>query len=265
MSTSKKTKNFYLYLGIIILCLIGFFIYQQARTKRAVLDFFKIYHIQEKDISYQNVSHSFLGNNLIFYKVTFPVLSIDHRIEKIIISKVGKDLNIKVIGADVNIINSLRRLYNIKILEELATYNPATDIFQKPLQTMALANIDSAKFNLTMRASQQKKQMLFNGHLSLSQIADIDFSVLLTPKKTAEGVLYFLNGKIKPLQASIKDAGFFARYDQYLESIDIHKDVQLRQLLKMDLIEYTGETPIEINLLPVQKNKNTSLKIEGID
>ena len=253
--TKAKAKVFYTYIGIILLCCISFIAYQHIKIKSSISDFFKTYNIQKNDFQYHNVSQSFFGKSLIFYKVKIPILNVDMSVEKVIIRKEKDDLNIKFIGANLNVINSLRRLYNIRILDELNTYNPTTDSFQKPLQTLALCNIDSVKFDLSFVLSPQKKQTLLTGKATLNQLAEIDFSLLATSKKPSKGLLYTLYGKLKPLNVTIKDFGLFPKYDTYLESIDLHKDMQIRQLLQKESIRYNGKPNMELNLIPAYKMK----------
>ena len=257
MQTKKKSKIFYIYALLIFLCIGALFSYQQARTKNAVSSFFKTYNISRDDIKYNDVSTSFLGNNLIFYNVIIKDLSATHSIEKLIISRQQSSLKIKLIGMSIDVINSLRRSHNIHILNALNEYKPVVDIFQKPLQSLALANVDTIKFNADITITPMQKESFIKGRILAHKLFDFHFKMKTLDNEFIKQKLHHLfYTTVKPVSIYVKDNGFFNKYDSYLNSLGLKESSTERSFFqKESFFNEKNDSEIEIDLRGFYKLK----------
>ncbi len=237
--TLKKTKVFYIYLIIILLTFVTFFFYQDIRTKRSVMKLFKSYQLSKNDIHYKNISHSFFGEGLIFYNVTFPKLAIDHLIEKLIVKQQSDFLHVRLINTHIHVLNSLAKNYNINIVQSLSNYEPITDAFQKPLQSLALSNIDEIKLDISLIIKPKKENLIVYGQILNPDLIDIDFKVRVNPSfvKNA-GLFYAFYTDVTPMSVTLKDKGLFKKYDTYLASLNIASNNQKRSILKKNMLRF---------------------------
>ena len=259
MQNKKKNKIFYIYALLIFLCIGAIFSYQQARTQNAVSSFFKTYNITKNDIKYNDVSASFLGSNLIFYNVVIKDLAASHSIEKVIISRQQSSLKIKLIGVSVDVINSLRRAHNIHILNVLNNYKPVVDIFQKPLQSLALANIDTLKFNADFTISPMQNESFIKGRILAHKLFDFHFRATTVDNEFIKRKLpQLFYTTIKPMSIYVQDKGFFKKYDTYLNSIGLKESSQERSFFqKESFFKEKNDSGIEIDLKGIYKIKHT--------
>lgn len=253
----KPSKILYLYFVLIFLCAGTLFLYQQAKTKKAISNFARTYNITQNDIRFQDKSVSFLGNNLIFYNVIFPEINASHQIDKVIISKQQNSLKIRLIGVNLDVISSLMHRYNIHILNTLKNYQPVLDVFEKPLQTLALANIDTLKFNADFTLSRTQKAHHIQGHILANKLFEIHFRVKSdTTQNNISKLTHLFNKKVQPEFFHVKDKGFFKKYDAYLNSIQLKSTTPERSFFQKDVFSYNPEkSGEEIDLRDLYKLK----------
>lgn len=240
----KKAKIFYLYFFILILMILVFFFYQNFATKSAVNQFFKISGLSQNEMSYKSVSKSLFGNSLIFYQVKFDSFSFANQIDKLVLKKENNNLHLSLTNAQIDVTHSLRKTYNINIVNELEKYKPITDIFQKPLLTLALSNINTFTFNLDLIINKDQNHPLVKGVLNAKDEVFIQFKTLAF-KETND-----LNIHFKPLLVLAKDNGFFEKYDQYLKSIGYKKDQEERKFFEQQELRWTDENMPELQFSP---------------
>lgn len=253
-NVSKKTKIFYIYLlAATFFCLLLIFI-QHFQTKKSISNFFKNQQINSLDLKYKNVSNPLFGDGLIFYKVTFPKLAIDHFVEKMIVKQQSDFIHIRMINTHIDVINSLRKNNNIHIINKLHDYNPITDSFQKPLQSLALSNIDEIKLNISLIIKPKGDSLIVYGQIENPQLIDIDFKVRINPTQTKnEGLFYAFYASATPLSVSIKNNGLFERYDSYLLSLGLDEKSPKRSLLKKKIIRFLNGDLTDLDLTPAFK------------
>lgn len=243
----KKAKIFYLYFFILILMIFVFAFYQNFATKSAVNQFFKTTGLSKNDISYKSVSKSLFGNSLIFYQVTFDTFSFENHIDKMVLKKEKNNLQVSLTNAQIDVIHSLRKTHNINIIKELDEYKPITDIFQKPLLTLALSNIDTFSFNLDLIFNQEHNMNVIKGILVAKNEVSLQFKTIAFKEPNG------LNARLKPLYVTAKDNGLFEKYDQYLKSIGYKKTQQERQLLTQQELKWTEQNMPELQFVPTYK------------
>ena len=244
----KKAKVFYLYFFILLLVLFVFLFYQNFTTKSAVNQFFKATGLSQNDISYKSVSKSLFGNSLIFYQVKFDSFSFSNHIDKLVLKKEKNGLSLSMTNAQIDIIHSLRKTHNINIVKELKNYIPITDIFQKPIQTLALSNVNKFSFNLNLFFDKQQNKPIVTGILNSKGLATIQFKSYYFKENIA------LNSRLKPIYATVKDEGIFEKYDTYLKSIGYKKNQQERQLLTEKELKWNEKNMPELHFAPTYKS-----------
>lgn len=220
----KKTKLIYFILIFVILCFGMGVWYQQNKTDSALNQFFKSYRIKKQDMNYGTVERSFLGKGLIFYRVVFPQLLLTHKIDKIIVNTKGETVNIQLIGVQIDIIDTLRRSQNIKILSVLHAYKPFEDALKKPLQSLALMGIDDVKVNVTLSFEPFKDIIIVNGKVTAQKLADIYFSFALervVDRGYQKNLIYAFYGNIEDVFFEIKDRGVFKKYKAYIVGLGL--------------------------------------------
>ena len=240
----KKAKIFYLYFFILILMIFVFLFYQNFSTKSAVNQFFKISGLSKNEMSYKSVSKSLFGNSLIFYQVKFDSFSFSNQIDKLVLKKEQNGLHISLTNGQIDVTHSLRKTYNINIVNELEKYKPVTDIFQKPLLTLALSNIDTFTFNLDLIFNKEQNSPIIRGVLNSKNGVSIQFKTLAFKEKDD------FNVRFKPLLVVAKDNGFFEKYDQYLKSIGYKKDQEERKLFEHQELKWTDKNMPELQFRP---------------
>lgn len=238
-STFNKTKVFYTYLVIILFAFGLFFFYQQVQTKRSIAKLFKSYQLSKQDVNYKNISHPFFGKGLIFYNVTFPNLALDHSIEKVIVKQQSDFLHVRFFNVHIHVLNSLAKNYNINILQSLSEYKPIADSFQKPLQSLALSNIDEVKFDVSLIIKPKKDNLIVYGQILNPDLIDVDFKVSVQPFSNKNvGLFYAFYANVTPISVTLKDRGLFKKYDAYLASLNIESNTPQRNILKKNTLRF---------------------------
>ena len=166
----KKAKVFYLYFFITIFSICVFLFYQNLTTKSAVNQFLKSTGLTKEDLTYKSVSKSLFGNSLIFYKVEFSSFSFAHQIDKLVIKQEKNGYYLSINNAKIDVIHSLRKTYNVNITKELDNYIPVTDLLKKPIQSLALSNIDIIAFNLEMFFETKNNSPIVKGFLTAKDL-----------------------------------------------------------------------------------------------
>ena len=250
-----KTKLFYIYLfSISIICLL-FFMYHKFHTEKSINHLLKSYQISSLDIKYKSVSQPFFGDGIIFYKVTFPNISIDHFVEKMIVKQQSDFIHIRMINANINVLNTLRKNHNIHIIDSLSDYKPLEDSFQKPIQSLALANIDEIKLNISLIIKQKGDSLITYGQIINPNLIDVDFKARINPVQTQdEGLFYSFYATATPLSVTIKDLGLFSKYDSYLSSLGLEDDAPKRNVLKKKILRFLNGDLKDLDLKPAYKN-----------
>ena len=252
---ANKTKLFYSCLFSISFLCITFISYQHIHTKKSITNLFKTYQINPVDMKYKNVSKPFFGDGIIFYKVTFPNIAVDHLIEKMVVKQQSDFVHIRMINTHINVLNSLRKNHNIHIIEELKNYQPIIDSFQKPLQSLALSNIDELKLNISLVIKQKGDSLITYGQIINPQLIDIDFKTRINPTQTQnEGLFYSFYSSATPLSVTIKDYGLFQKYDSYLMSLDLDENTPERTILKKKVLRFINGDLNDLDLTQAYKN-----------
>ena len=252
---SNKTKLFYLYLFSIALFCLTLMTYHHFRTQKSISQFLKTYQISSLDMQYKSVSQPFFGDGIIFYKVSFPNISLDHTIEKMIVKHENDFIHIRMTNIHINVLNTLRKNHNIHIINALDDYQPLSDSFQKPMQSLALANIDETKFNISLIIKQKGDSLITYGQIVNPHLIDIDFKARINPTQTQnEGLFYSFYATSTPLSITIKDQGLFSKYDSYLESLGFEEDSPKRAVLKKKIVRFLSGDLNDLDLKPAYKN-----------
>ncbi len=251
----KTTKLFYICLFSIAFFCITLIAYHQIHTKKSIINLLKTYQINPVDMKYKSVSKPFFGDGIIFYKVTFPNIAVDHLIEKMIVKHQSDFVHIRMINTHIDVLNSLRKNYNIHIINELKNYKPIKDTFQKPLQSLALSNIDELKLNISLIIKQKGDNLITYGRIVNPQLIDIDFKTRINPTQTQnEGLYYSFYSSATPLSVTIKDYGLFQKYDSYLASLGIGEETTQRSILKKKILRFLTGDLNDLDLTPAYKN-----------
>lgn len=246
-SFSKNAKIFYLYFFIGILALCVFLFYQNISTKAAVNQFFKTSGLSQQDMSYKSVSKSLFGNSLIFYQVTFDSFNFVNHIEKLVLKKELGGLQVSIHNGEIDVIHSLRKTNNIHIIESLKEYTPITDLFQKPIQSLALSNIDRFLFNLTLFFTEEQNNTILKGQLTSDKLMNLSFNAKIVQETNS------LNVKLKPIQVQLTDKGIFKQYDLYLKSLGYKKTDIERQPFNEKTLKWTDKNMPELYFAPTHK------------
>lgn len=250
----KTTKLFYICLFLIAFFCVAFIAYHQIQTKKSIANLLKTYQINPVDMKYKSVSKPFFGDGIIFYKVTFPNIAVDHLIEKMIVKHQSDFIHIRMINTHIDVLNSLRKNYNIHIIDELKNYKPLTDAFQKPLQSLALANIDETKLNISLVIKPKGDSLITYGRIVNPQLIDIDFKTRINPTQTQnEGLFYSFYASATPLSVTIKNYGLFQKYDSYLTSLGIDEETPQRSVLKKEILRFLTGDLTDLDLTPAYK------------
>lgn len=242
----KKAKLFYLYFFIAIFALFILLFYQNLSTKSAVNQFFKTSGLSKEDVLYKSVTKSLFGNSLIFYQVKFTSLSFANHIDKIVLKKEPEGYRISLTNANIDVIQSLRKTFNINVIDELSNYTPIEDILHKPIQTLALSNINTFTFNLDILLKKEKNLPIMKGVLTANNLLSIQFKTKFFKEH------HSLNSKLHPIYIILEDKGIFKKYNQYLKSIDFN------EILTQKELKWTNKNMPELIFAPTYQLQNFS-------
>ena len=252
---SDKTKLFYLYLFAISLFCLALIGYHHLRTKKSISHLLKTYQISSLDMKYKSASQPFFGDGIIFYKVSFPNIALDHTIEKIIVKQESDFIHILMTNVHINVLNTLRKNHNIHIINTLNNYRPLIDSFQKPMHSLALSNIDEIKLNISLVIKQKGDGFITYGQIINPHLIDIDFKARINPSQPQnEGLFYSFYTTATPLSVTIKDLGLFSKYDSYLESLGFEENTPKRSILKKKIMRFLNGDLIDLDLKPAYRN-----------
>ncbi len=252
---SNKTKLFYLYLFSIAFVCLTLIAFHHLRTKKSISQFLKTYQISSLDMQYKSISQPFFGDGIIFYKVSFPNISLDHTIEKMIVKYESDFIHVRMTNVHINVLNTLRKNHNIHIINALNDYQPLSDSFQKPMQSLALSNIDEIKLNISLIIKQKGDSLITYGQIINPHLIDIDFKARINPTQAQnEGLFYSFYATATPLSVTIKDNGLFLKYDSYLSSLGFEETSPKRSVLKKKILRFLNGDLNDLDLKPAYKN-----------
>lgn len=221
-------KTVFIYISIVLTlfffgCIV---LYHQEKTDTVLKQFLKTYHIKKSDIQFRTAQLSFFGNGLIFYRVRLPELRLTHKIDKVIVQTKENLINIQLIGVEIDVIDTLRRLHGVHVLSALASYRPFEDALIKPLESLALMGIDCVKLNAVLSFEPFKKVIVISGGIAIPRLADIYFSFVLSHVLDTgykKSLVYAFYGIVKDVFFEVRDKGGFKKYKAYLEGIGMEK------------------------------------------
>lgn len=175
----NKYRWIYFVTLITLIALASLLMARDHMARETVRRYLKSIDIAE--VTYKSAASSFFGDGVILYQVVFPGVRIPHKIDKVVIQKKDKSLDIRMIGINVKVLDALRQKDTETLNGRMRAYRVYDDAFKYPLESLALCGIDDIKFNavialtesglnslnLTIRAYETKwGEIAFSGEIA---------------------------------------------------------------------------------------------------
>jgi len=190
---------YFLYLGLIVLVFSWIIVSQyavhtlkQKYTQNGLLS---------DVIDAQQYSTNLTGNALVLYNAThakFPNLYV----QRLLMHDDTKDFLLSLQGIHGSLLNYFQTTHFHVFKQELAAYNPATDLLKNPLMTLSILGYDALELTVLLKATRTApNQIILNATIYIGGIKHAHFSTKLLPTKPNASV--FENLKAQPLSFTL--------------------------------------------------------------
>lgn len=197
--------------------LLGFLIMVQQKSPQ-ILDLYKRQYAFPV-MSYQSVNQP-LGSGVILYHVRFGLLPVRHQVGQMLLRLEPNDTRIIMRDVAVFVSDTLRAKYGHQLPSHLNAYQPARDIFLKPLDTLAFLGIDTWRGDVAISVKKENKTARVRvafGHKDRTQ-AVVQMTVAMTGQDDA--LFGFLNAPIENVDIQINDARLLQSFAVYAQSAE---------------------------------------------
>lgn len=120
-----------------------------------------------QEMTYQAIGAPWFGDGIVLYQPTFPKLGWPMTVAKIRLIQEADTRTIRLEGITLPVDESLRQHDSATVVARLRDFNPDTDLFTRPLETLAVLNQSVFKGDLTIEMHPQNDKL--NLTLTLSQ------------------------------------------------------------------------------------------------
>ena len=166
-------------------------------------------------ISAQQYSTNLTGNALVLYNATHAKLP-NLSVQRLLMHDDVKDFSLSLQGIRGSLMNYFHTTHYHTFKQELAAYNPATDLLKDPLMTLSILGYDSLDLTIMFKATRTApNQIILNTTVYIGGIKHAHFSTKLLPTKPNASV--FENLKAQPLSLSLEflSEGWKQKLDDY--------------------------------------------------
>jgi len=112
-----------------------------------------------QEMTYQAVGAPWFGDGVVLYQPTFPKLDWPISVAKMRLVQQSGTRTIRLEGMTLPVDETLRQRDSATIVARLRDFNPDTDLFTRPLETLALLNQSVFKGDLTIEMHPQNDKL----------------------------------------------------------------------------------------------------------
>lgn len=210
-----------IFVGTILgLILIGGAVSYFGRTS-GLLRKYQHYGFVQSQVQYKSVEKSWGDQGLIFYQLTFPLINIPNRADRMSLKLNDEGAQIHIKKLHLNVTQALNNLYGAQQMpQQLKNYTPYHDFFHKILTSMALMGMDEFVGDIRVNTTYSDlKTMNFTVLLDQQGHSTMQVSgVIHIPVVGAHQLSDLWRGKLDSAQIKVLDSNLLNKYMNYVKS-----------------------------------------------
>ncbi len=178
------------------------------------------YGLIESNIHYEKVEKKWGQQGIIFYQLEFPSLKVPHHVEKMALSMNKHGITANLSNVHLNVNQAMQNLYPSHLKENLDTYTPYHDFFDKLLTSLAIMGIDEFVGDILVNtAYNDLKTMTLDIQVFQNKQVSIHISgVIHLPMVGTHSLTDLWKGKIEQLDIVIQNKKGLKEYINYIKS-----------------------------------------------
>lgn len=205
--------------GAAAVCVSIFFLTRGSRLQTLTAAYAHVAAVADTDISYRSKQLPLFGDGVLFYQVQFKDIPITHRIDKMSVEIEDDQIKVALTGVHFNVSDALRA--KTDLVEQFKNYVPFESVWTQPLETLALAGVETVKADVSFVMEKEGLTRRILGEVQDKKLGRALFDFYIPLEENKVSVSQLVRTTVLSGTFSFEDAGLVEPYLQYTRSLGL--------------------------------------------